>query len=182
MWRDLPHDRSNALAAAATALETGAADLDGVRSALRSFRGIAHRISLVAEDRGVAFYDDSKATTPHAAVTAIRGFRSVVLIAGGRNKDLDLTSLASEPARMRAVVAVGESAADVTAAFAGVCPVSEAASMDEAVALSRSFARAGDTVLLSPACTSFDWYGSYGERGDDFARAVRQALAKESCA
>jgi UDP-N-acetylmuramoylalanine--D-glutamate ligase len=182
MWRALPHDRTNALAAAATALEAGAADLDGVRRALLAFRGIPHRIAFVAEDDGVAFYDDSKATTPHAALTAIRGFGSVVLIAGGRNKDLDLSSLAAEPARMRAVIAIGESAAEVGAAFAGVCLVNVADSMDEAVARARALAQRGDTVLLSPACTSFDWYGDYAERGDDFARAVRLALKRETCA
>jgi UDP-N-acetylmuramoylalanine--D-glutamate ligase len=174
--RRMPHDRTNALAAAATALESGAATVDGVRSALADFRGIAHRISLVAEADGVGYYDDSKATTPHAATTAIRGFEHVVLIAGGRNKDLDLRRLAEEPNRMRAVVAIGEAAGEVSVAFAGICPVEPAGSMDEAVAVARRYARAGDVVLLSPACTSFDWYTGYAERGDDFARAVRAQL------
>jgi UDP-N-acetylmuramoylalanine--D-glutamate ligase len=172
----MPHDRTNALAAAATALESGAATVEGVRSALADFRGIAHRISLVAEAGGVGYYDDSKATTPHAATTAIRGFEHVVLIAGGRNKDLDLRRLAEEPRRMRAVVAIGEAAGEVSMAFSGICPVEPAGSMDEAVAVARRYARAGDVVLLSPACTSFDWYTSYAERGDDFARAVRAQL------
>ncbi len=174
--RRMPHDRTNALAAAATALESGAATVDGVRSALADFRGIAHRISLVAEAGGVGYYDDSKATTPHAATTAIRGFDHVVLIAGGRNKNLDLRRLAKEPSRMRAVVAIGEAADEVSVAFRGICPVEPAGSMDEAVAVARRHARAGDVVLLSPACTSFDWYRGYAERGDDFARAVRAQL------
>jgi UDP-N-acetylmuramoylalanine--D-glutamate ligase len=174
--RRMPHDRTNALAAAATALESGAATVDGVRSALADFRGIAHRISLIAEAGGVGYYDDSKATTPHAATTAIRGFEHVVLIAGGRNKDLDLRRLAEEPGRMRAVVAIGEAAGEVSVAFTGICPVEPAASMDEAVAVARRYAQAGDVVLLSPACTSFDWYKGYAERGDDFARAVRDQL------
>jgi UDP-N-acetylmuramoylalanine--D-glutamate ligase len=174
LWRSFPHDRTNALAAAATVLEAGVATIDGVRSALREFRGIAHRIMVVAEVDGVRYYDDSKATTPHAAVTAIRGFDSVVLIAGGRNKALDLSTMAIEPGRMRAVVAIGDSAPDVVRAFTGICPVTIATSMDEAVHAARDAARPGDSVLLSPGCASFDWYRNYGERGDDFARAARE--------
>lgn len=174
LWRSFPHDRTNALAAAATVLEAGVATIDGVRRALREFQGIAHRIMLVAEAAGIRYYDDSKATTPHAAVTAIRGFDSVVLIAGGRNKALDLSTMAVEPGRMRAVVAIGDSAPDVVRAFTGICPVMVADSMDEAVRSARDAARSGDSVLLSPGCASFDWYRNYGERGDDFARAARE--------
>ena len=176
LWRSLAHDRVNALAAAATALAAGAS-LDAVREALREFRGLPHRVSLVAEHEGVRFYDDSKATDPHAAVTAIAGFPSVVLIAGGRNKGLDLGLLAREAARLRGVVAVGEAAEDVMRAFGGTTvPVVHADSMDAAVAAARGSARPGDVVLLSPGCASFDWYSSYAERGDDFARAVTESI------
>lgn len=176
LWRSLPHDLTNALAAAATALAAGAS-LEGVRSALREFRGLPHRVSLVADHGGVRFYDDSKATDPHAAVTAIAGFASVVLIAGGRNKGLDLGLLATEAARLRAVVAVGEAAHELQRAFEGVAvPVITAASMDAAVATARDAARPGDVVLLSPGCASFDWYSSYAQRGDDFARAVTESI------
>ncbi|CAN5604717.1 UDP-N-acetylmuramoyl-L-alanine--D-glutamate ligase [soil metagenome] len=174
--RSLPHDQANALAAAATAL-TGGANLVGVRRVLRSFRGLPHRVALVGESGGVRYYDDSKATAPHAARAAIGGFDSVVLIAGGRNKGLDLRPLAEDSPRVRAVVAIGEAAGEIAAAFAGHRPVHTATSMDEAVALAADLARSGDAVLLSPACASFDWYRSYGERGDDFARAVRAHLA-----
>lgn len=176
LWRSLPHDRVNALAAAATALAAGAS-LDGVRKALREFRGLPHRVSLVAEHDGVRFYDDSKATDPHAAVTAIAGFPSVVLIAGGRNKGLDLGLLARETARLRGVVAVGEAAEEVMRAFDGsTVAVVHAGSMDAAVAAARDSARPGDVVLLSPGCASYDWYSSYAERGDDFARAVTESI------
>jgi UDP-N-acetylmuramoylalanine--D-glutamate ligase len=171
--RALPHDIANGLAAAATAL-AGGASFDGVRRGLREFRGLPHRVVLVGEAGGVRFYDDSKATTPHAAAAAIAGFDSVVLIAGGRNKGLDLGMLAGSAGSIRAVVAIGEAAPEVAAAFAGVRPVTRAASMDEAVRAAVGLARPGDAVLLSPGCASFDWYGSYGERGDDFARAVRE--------
>ncbi|MGE3835409.1 MAG: UDP-N-acetylmuramoyl-L-alanine--D-glutamate ligase [Acidimicrobiia bacterium] len=172
LWRSLPHDCTNALAASAAALAAGAS-VDGVRHALRAFRGLPHRLVLVGDDGGVRFYDDSKATDPHATVAALRSFPSSVLIAGGRNKGLDLSVLAAEADRVRAVVAIGEAAAEVEAAFDGVVPVRTASSMDEAVATARSLAADGDAVLLSPACASFDWYRGYGERGDDFARAVR---------
>jgi UDP-N-acetylmuramoylalanine--D-glutamate ligase len=181
LWRQFPHDRTNALAAAATVMEAGLATPDGVREALRSFRGIHHRIEFVAESAGVRWFDDSKATTPHAALAAIRGFDSVVLIAGGRNKALDLGEMATEPSRMRAVVAIGEAGSEVAAAFDSVCPVASGASgMADAVHQARDLAQPGDVVLLSPGCASFDWYSSYAERGDDFARAVRQVTGGQS--
>jgi UDP-N-acetylmuramoylalanine--D-glutamate ligase len=176
MRRRLPHDITNALAAAATVLEPGLATVGGVGEALASFEGAAHRISLVAERHGVAWYDDSKATTPHAAATAVRAFPSVVLIAGGKNKGLDLGGLRAVADHLRAVVAIGQAAPEVAAAFEGLRPVVTAASMDEAVELAHGLARAGDTVLLSPACASFDWYGGYAERGDDFVRSVHARL------
>ena len=176
MRRSLPHDRTNALAAAAAVLETGLATVDAVAGALATFEGPPHRIQLVGEGAGVRYYDDSKATTPHAAVTAIRGFERVVLIAGGRNKGLDLRELAAEPKRMAGVVAIGEAADDVAAAFAGVCPVARAASMGGAVRSAAALAASGDVVLLSPGCASYDMYTGYAARGDDFARAVREEV------
>jgi UDP-N-acetylmuramoylalanine--D-glutamate ligase len=78
---------------------------------------------------------------------------------------------------VRAVVGIGEAGPDVVAAFRGKVPVHLAGSMDEAVAAARGEAEPGDAVVLSPGCASFDWYRNYGERGDDFARAVREAIA-----
>lgn len=179
MFRSLPHDIANALAASATALE-GGATVDGVVAALRSFAGLPHRVALVGESGGVRFYDDSKATAPQAARAAMRGFPSVVLIAGGRNKGLDLSPLADEVDRVRAVVAIGESAREVEQAFAGRRPVTRAGSMRDAVDAAAAAAQPGDVVLLSPACASFDWYRSYGERGDDFARAVRELIGERA--
>ena len=170
--RSLPHDVANALAAAATALEGGATP-SGVATALRDFRGLPHRVELVGEAGGVRYVDDSKATAPHATLAALAGFDPVVLIAGGRNKGLDLSVLAEAAPRLRAVVAIGESAPEIRQAFAGSVPVFEEASMPEAVERARCVADEGDVVLLSPACASFDWYASYAERGDDFAAAVR---------
>jgi UDP-N-acetylmuramoylalanine--D-glutamate ligase len=172
LWRALPHDRTNALAAAATALGCGAT-LAGVRTALREFRGLPHRVELVATAAGVRWYDDSKATAPHATLAALSGFDSVVLVAGGRNKGLDLSVLGGAGGRVRAVVGIGESGPVVVAAFPGR-PSALAGSMSEAVAAAAGLAGPCDVVLLSPGCASFDWYGSYAERGDDFARCVRQ--------
>ncbi|MEO7572771.1 MAG: UDP-N-acetylmuramoyl-L-alanine--D-glutamate ligase [Acidimicrobiales bacterium] len=174
--RSFPHDLSNALASAASALHGGGTP-DGARRALLAFRGLPHRVSLVGEAGGVRWYDDSKATAPHATRAAVRGFASVVLIAGGRNKGLDLVELNEEADHIRAVVAIGEAGPEVAAAFDGVRPVRVADSMDAAVEAAATLARPGDVVLLSPACASFDWYGSYGERGDDFVRAVTDLLA-----
>lgn len=174
--RSFPHDLANALAAASSAIH-GGGTAEGAHDAVVAFRGLPHRVTLVGEAGGVRWYDDSKATAPHATRAAVRAFPSVVLIAGGRNKGLDLTELAEEASHVRAVVAIGEAGPDVAAAFDGLRPVRTAASMDEAVAVAASLARSGDAVLLSPACASFDWYGSYGERGDDFVRAVTGLLA-----
>ena len=174
--RALPHDLTNALAASAAALAAGAR-LDDVAAALRSFVVPPHRLTLVAEADGVRWYDDSKATNPHAAATAVGAFGSVVLLAGGRNKGLDLSELArASEGRVRTVVAFGEAAGEVEAAFAGRTPTLRARSMDEAVALAAGAARPGDVVLLSPGCASFDWYESYAARGDHFAAAALDLL------
>jgi UDP-N-acetylmuramoylalanine--D-glutamate ligase len=169
--RALDHDVSNALAAAATA-EAAGCSRDAVRQVLAGFGPLPHRVAPVATLDGITFYDDSKATVPHATLAAVRGFESVVLIAGGRNKGLDLGTLAEGADHVRAVVAIGDSAAEVAAAFDGLRPVEVARSMPEAVATAARLAEPGDAVLLSPACASFDWYASYAARGDDFAAAV----------
>jgi UDP-N-acetylmuramoylalanine--D-glutamate ligase len=176
LHRTFPHDLANALAAAATVVH-GGGSVDGARAGLLAFRGLPHRVSLVGEAGAVRWYDDSKATAPHATRSAVRAFPSVVLIAGGRNKGLDLTELAEDVDHIRAVVAIGEAGDEVAAAFEGRRPVRTAGSMDEAVAAAASLARPHDVVLLSPACASFDWYASYSERGDDFVRAVEAHLA-----
>ena len=170
-----PHDVANALAAAAAANEFDVPD-DARRAVLGSFSGLPHRVTPVGQSGGVTFVDDSKATNPHAALAALAGFHSVVLLAGGRNKGLDLGVLRGEAGRIRAVVAIGEAAGEVEACFAGLRPVRRAESMAEAVRLAAALAEPGDTVLLSPACASFDWYSSYAARGDDFVREVKALL------
>jgi UDP-N-acetylmuramoylalanine--D-glutamate ligase len=174
MTRDLPHDVSNALAAAAISIESGLATPAAVAEALENFEHPPHRIEPIGEFAGARWFNDSKATTPHASITAIRGFTNIVLLAGGRNKGLDLASMADEHDRVKAVVALGEAAPVIHEAFARWCPVADASSMQAAVAAAADFATPGDTVLLSPACASFDWYpdGGYPARGEDFKRLV----------
>lgn len=171
--RPFPHEQANALAAATAALAVGATP-EGVRATLSSFPGLPHRIELVGHIGAVPFYDDSKATTPASVVTALAGFDHAVLIAGGKNKGLDLAAMAKGADHVRAVVTIGAAAREVEAAFSGIRPVVRAASMDDAVAAAAELAKPGDVVLLSPGCTSWDAYPNYAARGDDFARAVRE--------
>lgn len=180
MRRGLPHDITNALAVAALTIETGLAGPDHIGEAVSTFEAPEHRLEPIGEQAGVTWYNDSKATTPHAAATAIRAFESLVLIAGGSRKGVDLGPMGVEAGRVRAVVAIGETAGDVREVFEGRTRVVDAGSMAEAVRMAADLAVAGDAVVLSPGCASFDWYGGYPERGDDFRRLVRQHLDRTS--
>jgi UDP-N-acetylmuramoylalanine--D-glutamate ligase len=174
------HRVTNALAAAAAAVAMGA-DAPAITSGLANVEGLGHRVQLVGERDGVRYYDDSKATNPHATAAALSGFQHAVLIAGGRNKALDLGGLRAHADRLRAVVAIGEAAPEVVATFSGLVPVVTATSMHDAVRAAADQARPGDAVLLSPACASFDWYDGYAARGDDFAREVAALAVTSAC-
>jgi UDP-N-acetylmuramoylalanine--D-glutamate ligase len=173
------HNAANALAAHALAYAVGAPD-EILPRALRSFRGLPHRMQQVAEHRGVLFLDDSKGTNVGATVAALSGMRRpVVLIAGGDGKGQDFTPLApAVKQRARAVVLIGRDAERVARAIAssGV-PVERAAGMDEAVTTAFRASRKGDAVLLSPACASFDMFRNYEHRGEAFVAAVRRLEA-----
>ncbi len=173
MKRAMPHDITNALAAAAISIESGLVEPSHVARALAEFDNAPHRIEYVETIDGVKWFNDSKATSPHASAVAINSFQNIVLIAGGRNKGLDLSELADQPKRVKAVVAIGDDAPEIEKAFDGVCRVVRGGSMQEAVQLARTLAVSGDVVLLSPACTSYDWYNNYMERGEDFMQCVR---------
>ncbi|MEL7158926.1 MAG: UDP-N-acetylmuramoyl-L-alanine--D-glutamate ligase [Actinomycetota bacterium] len=174
--RRQPHDVANALAAAATATAAGAPS-EAVAEGLRQFRGLPHRLELVGEWDGVQWYNDSKATVPQATEAAVAGFESVVLIAGGRNKGLALDGLRATVPPVRAVVAIGDATDEVTDVFADLVTVTAARSMEDAVTQAGQAARSGDVVLLSPGCTSYDWYPNYVERGLDFRRLVESEVA-----
>jgi UDP-N-acetylmuramoylalanine--D-glutamate ligase len=135
-------------------------------------------VSFVVESDRVAWYDDSKATTPASVLAAVAAFPSVVLIAGGRNKGLDLSVLTGTVPPVRAVVAIGEAAPDIERTFRPLVAVRTASSMAAAVEEAERLAAPGDTVLLSPGCASFDWYRSYTERGDDFVAIVKETVGK----
>lgn len=167
----------DALAAAGAAMAAGAAPV-ATAGALAGFQPDAHRVEPVCELDGVRFVDDSKATNPHAAVAAVRGFDHVVLILGGRNKGLDLGPIRDVAGHLRAVVAMGEAADEVVDAFVGTdVAVTKTGSMAEAVARAYSSAIAGDVVLLSPACSSYDRYRNYAQRGEAFRQACRDLMA-----
>ena len=174
--RRQPHDLANAAAVAATAHAAGAT-IEHIASTLIDFVGLEHRVQLVGEWDGVGWYNDSKATVPHATLAAVGGFDSVVLIAGGRNKGLDLSDLAKAVPPVKAVVATGDAQAEIVAVFGSTVEVRTADSMSEAVRLAKALSTPGDAVVLSPSCTSYDWYENYGERGHDFMRLVRELHA-----
>jgi UDP-N-acetylmuramoylalanine--D-glutamate ligase len=180
--RALPHDVSNSLASAAVAMSAGATP-EACRLALSETGPLPHRVALVGSGAGIAWYDDSKATTPASVLAAVAGFPSVVLIAGGRNKGLDLSVLSSAVPPVKAVVGIGEAGPEVVNAFDGLAPGTLASSMEDAVEQAATAAAAGDAVLLSPGCASFDWYSSYAARGEDFARIVRRRIEQggQSC-
>jgi UDP-N-acetylmuramoylalanine--D-glutamate ligase len=172
--------RADAAAAAAVALSIGV-EPAAAAAALATFRPPAHRGEEVAVVDGVRFVDDSKATNVHAALAAIRSVSDAVLIAGGRAKGVDLSPLRLAADRLRAVVAIGEAAPAVSAAFEGAVPTTRATSIEEAVREAFGLAGPGGTVLLAPACASWDQFTDYAERGDRFAAAAR-SLAREVAA
>jgi UDP-N-acetylmuramoylalanine--D-glutamate ligase len=180
------HNLANALAA----LALGAAcdmPLTAMRDALRTFGGLPHRAELVAEAGGVRFIDDSKGTNPGATVAALAGLipnpdqGKAVLIAGGDGKGADFTPLRAEVERAaRAVVLIGRDAPAIAAAIGDAVPVLHANDMEQAVKLAAERACPGDTVLLSPACASFDMFTDYRDRGRAFVLAVSRIARSEN--
>ncbi|MDH4309748.1 MAG: UDP-N-acetylmuramoyl-L-alanine--D-glutamate ligase, partial [Acidimicrobiia bacterium] len=157
------------IALASAAAVAGGAAPGAVEDVARSFEPGAHRRQVIATIGGVTYVNDSKATNPHAALAAIRSYPSVILIAGGQAKGLDIGPLAVEP-NVKSVVAIGESA-DVLLANAGPRG-SKASSMEEAVRMATEAAAPGDVVLLAPACASFDMFDDYKHRGEVFSAIV----------
>ena len=146
---------------------------------LRHFKGLPHRTQWVAERRGVRWLNDSKATNIGATMAAIPGLEGpLLLIAGGQGKAADFGELAAGMGeQVKAVVLLGEAAAEIEQALAGRIPAEHAENMADAVRRAAAMAVAGDTVLLSPACASFDMFEGYQERGELFMRAVKELRA-----
>jgi UDP-N-acetylmuramoylalanine--D-glutamate ligase len=178
MSRALPHDITNALAASALVLESGLADVGAIRRAVASFVGPRHRLEHVATRSGVAWFNDSKATTPHAASAAIRSFDRIILIAGGYDKGVDLSPMAAEPQRLSTVLAIGNTGPQLADAFrraGGPGSIEVLPDLVAAVERASAVAAPGDTVLLSPGCASFDQYPNFEARGEHF-RSLVEAL------
>jgi len=172
------HNIANALAALALGDAVGV-PMAGMLATLRRFAGLPHRTQWVASRDGVTWYNDSKGTNVGATLAALQGMPGkVVLIAGGLGKSQDFTPLkAAAAAKARAVVLLGQDAPLIERALAGVVQVERVADMEAAVTQAALLAQAGDTVLLSPACASFDMFKGYDHRGEMFIAAVRRRLA-----
>ncbi len=169
------HNAANALAAGALCHAAGVPH-EVMADALRSFKGLPHRVEKINEINGITFFDDSKGTNVGATVAALSGLRQpVVLIAGGDGKGQDFSPLAGVAARARAVVLIGRDA-DAIARVLEPTAVAllRAGDMFEAVASAYRAAQAGDAVLLSPACASYDMFRSYVHRAEVFVQAVAQ--------
>jgi UDP-N-acetylmuramoylalanine--D-glutamate ligase len=172
------HNVSNTLAALALG-EAAGLTRDAMIEAINEFRGLPHRMQLVAHQTGIRWYNDSKGTNVGATLAAIASAEGrVVLIAGGDAKGADLTPLA--PAmreKGRGAVLIGRDAPRVREVLQSVVPLAQAVDMQMAVELAARMARPGDSVLLSPACASTDMYRDYQERGELFVKAVRRLTA-----
>ena len=173
------HNLSNILASALAALAMGAG-LEEVAEAAASFDGLAHRHRTVHEVAGVRWIDDSKATNIGATLAALRGYPvgSLHLILGGQAKGQDFTVLAGEVRRAVArLYVIGVDGGEIAGALSGAAPVESCGTLDEAVSRARAAAVSGQTVLLAPACASFDQFTGYEQRGDVFAALAREEVA-----
>ena len=191
----VPHNVSNALAAAALARSVSVSH-EVIQKALQEFRPGRHRIEVVFESDSISWVDDSKATNPHAAAASLMSHLSVVWIAGGLAKGADMNSMIQRcKGRIKAAVLIGadrQLIADALTKFAPEIPqvmIDSPADylrggesnglMEEVVKAAQSFATNGDTVLMAPACASMDQFISYADRGDRFAAAVKKLVAHE---
>ncbi len=169
------HNVENVLAGVAAAHLAGA-EPEGIAEAVRSFAGVEHRLEFVADIAGVSYYNDSKATNVDATLKALDAFSGrLYVILGGKDKGSDYTVL-REPLRRKAVAAllIGAAAEKIEGQIAGSAPVVRAETLKRAVQLAARGARPGDTVLLAPACASFDQFDNYEHRGRVFKQLVRQ--------
>jgi UDP-N-acetylmuramoylalanine--D-glutamate ligase len=174
------HNQENVMAAALIGRLFGV-PAAGIRRSILTFRALEHRLEDVLAYRGVRFVNDSKATTVDATLKALASFdRKIVLILGGRDKGADFTLLRrAVRAKVKSVVLVGEAAGKIEAALSGTVPIERAVTYRDVVCRAFAKARAGDVVLLAPACTSWDMFKDFEERGRTFKREVRK-LAGQS--
>jgi UDP-N-acetylmuramoylalanine--D-glutamate ligase len=169
------HNLENAMAAALLAIRAGC-KRHAIIEAIMEFTGLPHRLEHVREFQGVTYINDSKGTNVDAVVKSLEGFKdnSVVLIAGGRDKDSDFTPLKKQiEVKCRALVLIGEAADKIEAKAPASLNCKRATDMMDAVQKAAELAQSGDTVLLSPACASFDMFRDFEERGEFFREAVK---------
>lgn len=175
------HNVENILAIVALSYALGFSK-ESIVSAIDSFNGVEHRIEKVTTYKGITYYNDSKATNTDSAIKALDAFHQpVILLAGGHDKMTPLEDfMAKVKSNTKAVIFMGEAANRFTQAAitAGVTNIYRADSMEEAVTMGADLATEGDVVLLSPACSSFDWYHCFEERGDDFKQCVHEMAKK----
>ena len=173
------HNVANALAASALACAM-AVPLEAIRAGLRSFRGLPHRVELVASRAGVEWYDDSKGTNVGATIAALQGLgRKTVLILGGEGKGQDFSALLpAVSAFSKTTLLIGRDAPLIEKVL-GKERTERCESLEAAVARAAQIARPGEAVLLSPACASFDMFRDYKHRGEVFAAAVKALPAGE---
>ena len=169
------HNIENVAAASLAALAVGGT-FEGVQSALNDFKGLSHRLEYVATINDIRFVDDSKATNVDAVARALEAFnKPVILIMGGRDKGGDFQTLKKlVHQHTKKLIIMGEARDSIKSVLKDACTggAQTTSTMEDAVLLSYHAADPGDIVLLSPACSSFDMYSSYAERGDAFCRAV----------
>ncbi len=172
------HNLENAMAAALLARAIGA-EPEELRAGLAGFKGLPHRMERVGERAGVVWYDDSKGTNPGATAKSLEGFDAgtVHLILGGRNKGADLASLVPLiREKVRRAYLIGEAADEFEPVLQGVVDFERSGTMDRAVASAAASAKAGESVVLSPACASFDQFKNFVHRGQVFQDLVRRQL------
>jgi UDP-N-acetylmuramoylalanine--D-glutamate ligase len=168
-----PHNAQNAAVATAIAQALGVADA-AIEAGLASYAGLPHRMKRVDEVRGVAFVNDSKATNPTSAAPALAAFPAIHWIAGGQAKTADLDACLPHLANVRSAWLIGEAGPLFAEILAPHVPVHASGTLDRAVAAAAAAAVPGDTVLLSPACASFDQFTDYEARGRAFEDLVRE--------
>ena len=167
-----PHNAQNALAAITVCQVLGVGEA-AIDRGLASFAGLAHRMQRVGEIAGVGFVNDSKATNPESAAPALAAFERIHWIVGGMAKGDDLDACRPNLTHVVEAYTIGSAGPRFAAILRTTMPVSEAGTLDEAVRLAASKAKPGDTVLLSPACASFDQFSDYEARGAAFTAAVK---------
>lgn len=169
------HNLYNAMAATLTALLLGVS-IPSLRTTLKTFKGVEHRLELVREVNGVRYINDSKATNVDSVWYALNAYEEpIVLLLGGRDKGNDYSKLQACVAKnVKAIIAIGESADKIVREFQSITTVVKAPSMEKAVKMGYELATAGEIVLLSPACASFDWFKDYEDRGKAFKECVNK--------